>query len=250
MGITSHGSGIGTRDTIAAAIGALAAVALAASMVGAQSAVPSAVVAPSALPSAAAGTSIAPPGSDPLGVPYGDWAGRWWSWLISVPADQSPALTDNCAAGQTGDVLMIPHTTFGNELATTCHITEGQSVLASAGGTFCDDADGTTKTELEMVRCVDLGRNEFLGARITVDGVDVPNIGMHWALSPLTEITYPEGNIFGLPAGTAHGVAGGWFAMISGLEPGTHEIVVHDELIDAGETISAQVTATVEVAAK
>ena len=237
--IQASRSVVGTR-VLGVVFGGAAALMLSASLVAAQS--------PAASPPN--GMAVAAPGSEPMGVAYGEWAGRWWKNLFALPAATNPAVVDNCDANLVGDVLMLPQTTFGNALATTCHITEGQSILASPGGTFCDDVDGTTPTEVAMLRCVDLGRNSLSGARLTIDGVDVPDVAAYWTLSPLMELTYPEGNIFGLPATDAKGVGGGWFLVISGLESGTHEIVVHDDLTDAGEHLPADVTATVEVAAK
>ncbi len=192
---------------------------------------------------------VAPGEPDPLGVPYGEWAGRWWDWFIGTPADKNPSVVDNCAAGLTGDVLMLPTANLGKTFEINCNITEGQSVLASAGGTLCDDSGEPPQDGEDLVRCVDLARSDFLNPRITVDGYEVPDITRLWALSPKFSLDWPENNIFGIPPRTSNAVAGAWLAMID-LPVGAHRIVVSDEAFDAGSIQSAKLTANVQVAAK
>ena len=73
--------------------------------------------------------AIAPPGSDPLGVPYETWAARWWSWLLGAPAETNPPVAETCDTAQPGDAVFVPQTFFGMEHALTCAVGGSQPVL-------------------------------------------------------------------------------------------------------------------------
>ena len=40
---------------------------------------------------------VFPPHSHPYGKNYGEWAVKWWQWVLSIPADRNP-LTDTNGA--------------------------------------------------------------------------------------------------------------------------------------------------------
>ena len=53
---------------------------------------------------------VYPPGSNPLGVTYGEWTAKWWQWLLSIPGPVNPNLDTtgaNCAQGQSGPVWFL-----------------------------------------------------------------------------------------------------------------------------------------------
>src|SRR4029077_20020533 len=53
---------------------------------------------------------VYPPGSNPLGVTYGEWTARWWQWLLSIPGPVNTNLDTtgaNCAQGQSGPVWFL-----------------------------------------------------------------------------------------------------------------------------------------------
>ncbi len=192
--------------------------------------------------------TLAAPGSDPLGVPYEDWASRWWSWLMSSPAAVNPGLTDACDAGQGPEAFFIPQTFPGIELAVTCHAAAGQPVLVSPGGSICTPDAG--ETEEDVAACVANSDATLFAPSVTVDGQPIADIGDWFVMSEPFELMLPEDNLFGIPAGPVSGVlSSGWFVMLSDLAPGTHTIVLHDETTDpATGNLVAELTATVEVA--
>jgi hypothetical protein len=174
--------------------------------------------------------SVAPPGSDPLGVAYGDWAADWWSWLLTAPAEASPMLVGGCSARESAPVVFVPQTFFGNALEFECAVSHDRWLLVGGAGVECDSITGGGETEEELSACVEEGRASFSHVSITVDGEPVPALGEHWVTSPMYELEIPEGNLFGLPGGTTNAVAGGWFVMIEPLAPGSHTIVVRGEV--------------------
>jgi hypothetical protein len=198
----------------------------------------------------ATGTLVAPPGSDPLGVSYGQWADRWFTWVASVPAAENPLLTDDCQAGQEegGDVFFLPHAMPGTSVTAECMVGADQSVLAQAGGVIWTNDDGETFEE--MVPLVEALRGDFSQLSVTIDGVEVPDIDSYWVVSPGARYVFGEDNIFGVDPGTElDAVAGGWFVMIPPLEPGSHTIVVRDRVAsdDGSESPIAEYTANVTV---
>ena len=52
--------------------------------------------------------------SEPFGLPYREWTGRWWQWALSTPKSVNP-LEDRtgkyCAEGQGGPVWFLAGTT-------------------------------------------------------------------------------------------------------------------------------------------
>jgi hypothetical protein len=237
---------IGRRSMTLVALTCLTATTLGASVAGAQSPDPS----PSPATGTIAGATLWPPGSDPLGVPYEEWAARWWTWVGTVPADRDPGTTDDCQVNQSGPVFFIPHTWPGMTHETTCVVRSDQAILATGGGAYCDLASGWGENEAELRACIDADMDVFSNVSVSVDGEAVPDIDRYWVISPMHDVTFPEGNAFEIEPGTTQAVAAGWFVMISDLEPGTHEIVVHDDVDipdDDEAPLPAELRATVEV---
>lgn len=195
-------------------------------------------------------TNAVPPGEAPLGIPYGEWGARWWVWFASVLASEHPGAIDNCQAGQEGEVFFVPHVPPGVALTTTCVVSAGQWVLANGGSTLCDAAGGWGETEAEQRACVEGDKPVFSNVTVSIDGVMVPGMIDRWVISPQFELTLPEGNIFGAPAGKDEGVTGGWWVMFRPLPIGSHTIVVHDDIDIPGDEegpIPAILIANIEV---
>ena len=194
--------------------------------------------------------SVVAPDQSPLGVSYPQWVSRWNQWFLGLPADGHPMMVDDCQAGQQGDAFIVPTTYFGNTLQTTCTVAADQHILVSPGSISCSRDPGDSDEAL--LACAEDARSEFANLSVTVDGEAIPNIDDFWAVSPITPVELPEGNLFEAPAGTVDIVGGGWYAMLEPLTPGTHTIVVRGETDfpdDDEGLVAAETIATVEVAA-
>src|SRR5213593_3736502 len=60
--------------------------------------------------------SVLPPGGQPYGQTYSEWAADWWVWALSQPTPTNPLLDNTgrrCAEGQTGAVWFLAGTFAG-----------------------------------------------------------------------------------------------------------------------------------------
>lgn len=197
-------------------------------------------------------STVIPAGEEPLGVPYGDWAARWWQWMTSSPLAVNPGEVDNCQENQGGEVFYIPHVVAGVTMETACEVGPDQWILATPGGTIWTNSDG--ETDEEILAGLNEWRGIYSNLRLTIDGEDVPDIDSYWVLSPVWESEYIEDDILGGEPGTvARMAAGGWFVMIPPLEPGSHTVAVYDELIaepgDTNPPVAAELIANITVPA-
>lgn len=178
---------------------------------------------------AGSATTVVPPTEAPLGTSYADWGAAWWRWLLNVPAIEDPEAGD-CQAGQGGDVFFIPHVPPGVSISTDCLVGADQWILASAGGTVWDNADGSGSTPDDLLALVEADIPMFSEPAVIIDGEEVADIESYWVVDPAFTIEYGADNPYGLAEGTWDAAMGGWFVMIPPLEPGAHEVVVRDAI--------------------
>jgi hypothetical protein len=217
-------------------------------LIGAALLVPGATLAQEASDDPHAFTVI-PPDESPLGVTYPEWVGRWNQWFLGLPSEGHPADSDACQSGQSGDVFIIPSTFFGNTLETHCTVGADQHILISPGSISCGREPGDTDEAL--LACADEARATTVNISASVDGEAIPMIDAYWAVSPITPVELPVGNLYGMPAGVIDVAGGGWYLILEPLAPGTHTIVVHAETDypdDEEGLLAAETIATVEVA--
>jgi hypothetical protein len=173
---------------------------------------------------------VLPPQAMPFGASYGEWAARWWIWLMAQPADVSPILDSTgefCTVGQTGHVWFLTGT-FGGATVRNCTVPAGRAlvipVLNGAYFAFLDDPP-ETRTE-QFIRSQVAWVKEATGLFAEIDGIQVADVARWYEESPLFRIVLPDGNIFGLDAGFVLDpcVDAGYYLAVPPLPPGTHTI--------------------------
>jgi hypothetical protein len=170
-----------------------------------------------------------PPGTDPYGVSYGEWSTEWWKWLHSIPEDRNPAADTTgafCAENQnaSGPVWFLAGT-WGSKEVRSCTIPFGKSLLVSPIDMLCTPVDTPgIKTEADMRKCAKGDQDKVNLVKVTVDGVDIPDMTDYRFQSPLFNLTLPENNALGVPAQETQGVSDGYFVMLKPLSRGEHEI--------------------------
>jgi hypothetical protein len=170
-----------------------------------------------------------PPGSNPHGLSYGEWSAEWWKWLDGIPKDRNPAADKTgafCSVNQntTGPVWFLAGT-WGSKEERSCAIPDGKSILISPIEMLCSPADQPgMKTEEDMRKCAKEDQDKVKLVKVTVDGIEVPNISDYRFQSPLFNLSLPENNVQGVPAQEVQGVSDGYFVMLKPLSSGEHEI--------------------------
>ena len=170
------------------------------------------------------------------GATLGEWSARWFQWAFSFPPDVNPASNPGgggCGYGQAGPVFFLP-ANFGPPGPTmTCVVPEGVAIFLNLGGANCSTVEPPPffgRDEDELRTCAAMATNAYPIATqtLTINGQEVPDLTSYRSSSPLTSIVFPEDNIFGVSAGTAHFVNDAYGFLIAPPAPGTYEIVIMD----------------------
>jgi hypothetical protein len=163
--------------------------------------------------------------SAPYGIPYQQWAQKWWQWSFSVPAAQHPR--DNftpvkCASGQHGPVWFLADSLSGT-VERTCTIPAGKSILAGVLTGECDSSDPTLHSDQDIRQCATEGDDYgVIGA--TLDGVKLQNMDQSRIDSGFYNLTIPADNIYKEKPGTYKAFTNGFFVFLRPLSPGTHDL--------------------------
>lgn len=200
---------------------------------------------------------VYPPGSNPLGVSYGEWTARWWQWLLSIPAPVNPNLDTtgaNCAQGQFGPVWFLGgRFSGGPQTVRACKVPADKLLLMPIVNVGFGDGQGDCNgigplhPDPNLPLCPTMfapvsfnqpnGWTPVTGAvvdylnnppalELTVDGIPLQNPTAYRALAPQFTYALPHNSVFsGHPAGT-YGPAGsdGYWVMLTPLPPGRHTI--------------------------
>lgn len=165
--------------------------------------------------------------SKPYNLTYGEWTAKWWQWLLSIPQDSSPAVDEtgeNCATNQNGPVWFLAGTT-GGSAERTCVVPAGVAILFPVINSMCDYASyPTVKTETDLLACARADNDQAINLQASIDGTSLQNLEKYRIQSPLSNITYPENNIFGASSGSTKMISDGFWVFLEPLGDGEHEI--------------------------
>jgi hypothetical protein len=182
---------------------------------------------------------IFPPDTMPYNMTYGEWSAKWWQWILSIPTENNPLNDDNgrnCAVEQSGPVWFLVGTT-GGLIERTCTIPGGSAILIPVINGECSYAEYPSfGSESELRSCAITQMDKATQLKARIDGVDVTDLNTYRFQSPLFNLTLPENNIFGLPAGTTEAVADGFWILLEPLTAGNHEIQFGGGLVDVSTT--------------
>jgi hypothetical protein len=181
---------------------------------------------------------IFPPSSKPYGKTYGQWAVAWWQWALGTPADINPVLDSTgqfAGVGQSGPVWFLG-STFGDSEERTFSVPRRKALflpvfqfIFGAAVFDCDPSNPGVPCDVPTLRQnAAAATTAATTLEVSIDGDRVRKIRNYRAISPDTfSVTFPEGAVFGLPAGTfAPHVADGYWLMLEPLDAGKHTIRV------------------------
>lgn len=184
-----------------------------------------------------ANSAVMPVTSKQNGVSYGEWSGRHWQWLFSMPGDEHP-LADTAPAetNQSGTVWFLGGTfTFTNVEGVvvgtanrTITVPKGTSLFFPILDGEASDIEGNGETEAEL-RAAAQSLADLIDPDnlfLDIDGKPVTNLDKYRVQSPLFTIApLPEGNVLLVPAGTTGiAVSDGYFVMLKPMSVGTHTL--------------------------
>ena len=182
---------------------------------------------------------VLPPNSNPYGMSYAEWGGKWWQWALSIPNATSPVFDttgEYAAIGQSGPVWFLAGD-FGGTVQRTVTVPAGKAVFFPIYNyvwvNMPDYGDNPwSEAQYEYVR-------EFIEESIDsatllaceIDGQPVGNIEAYRCVTPYAAAfmaTLPDDNLwsaYGVPAGTyGPSVQGGYYLMLAPLPAGQHTI--------------------------
>jgi hypothetical protein len=190
---------------------------------------------------------VLPPTAHPHGRSYSEWAAAWWTWALSQPVSTNPVLDPNgafCANGQEGKVWFLAGT-FGGTATRSCTISPGTALLFPVVNRVSCGVPPDPATEEEVRNNVSIVPEQANGLNAMIDGIPISDIqGRYFEESVLFEVVLPEGNLFGLDAGTvvAPCADAGYYLMVHPLPPGEHTIEFGGSLTDFSTQVTYHIT--------
>jgi hypothetical protein len=176
---------------------------------------------------AAASRDVVPATSNAYGASLLTWQQRWIQWAFG--SSTNPLLSGIC--GEKVGRLFFLTVALAPGTEVNCEIPKGTPLLATPGGTVVwAPTDGQTRDELLAARDAALATNS--DPQATLDGRSL-RVDDALRLSDVYTIALEPGNFIqtvdpGVSGDATQVASGGWFARITPLNPGRHELVLSD----------------------
>ena len=168
-------------------------------------------------------------------------AAAWTQWAYSQPVEESPLIGsyeggEKCNGTPVsltpGDTWFLAGTSNGETVVRTCTVPTGKQLFfpVASATFFITEPGETKKIARDYVRNFinDLLADPDLGIAVTVDGTNLYSNRIVRARTSFFTVTFPENNIFGVPAGEYQTISDGLWVTLPPLSEGTHTI--HFEL--------------------
>jgi hypothetical protein len=179
----------------------------------------------------------------PAGASYDVLAVQWWQYVLAQPAATNPLLDAtgaDCAAGQAGPVFFLAGSLSSDPVQRTACVVRGPRALFFPLLNSIDvhvPTDDQTTPELIYADFVNNVAFRADSLHASVDGNAVPGLDpttgrFRACAAPVAgcfpqsfAVRVPDGNLFGLPAGTyGPAVQDGFYLLLAPLAPGVHTI--------------------------
>lgn len=165
--------------------------------------------------------------SKPYGLAFPQWSEKWWKWMISIPQPQNPLndnTGENCGNGQNDSHVWFMTGTGSGTVVRSCNVPSSKAILIQPVGNECSYAENPSlRTESELRNCAITG-DQTTTKYISIDGRNVQNLERYAVQTPLFDLTLPQNNIFGAPAGPTKSVGHAYMIFLQPLKVGKHEI--------------------------
>jgi len=184
--------------------------------------------------------------SRPYGLSYEEWMAEWWRYFVAIPEANSPASDptgEKCSINQNNDHAWFLAGAFQGKETRTCEVTADKALIGVFIGIACNEMqDGPVDT---LTECAEEGPRYLRLAKLTIDGIEVPNVEGYKVTSPPTNMSFPQGAVWGAPEGNYTLVGSGIMPIIKPLSPGNHIITfqgIFDHPTDYTYDVAVDVT--------
>jgi hypothetical protein len=174
--------------------------------------------------------------SRPYGLSYSEWSTKWWQWIISIPAKDSPRLDltgQKCSVAQDDPNVWFLAQIGSGSVERNCTIPKDKAIFIPILTGECDYlSNPTVKTESDLRKCAYSG---IEGAQLSavVDGRNLKNLERYRVQSPLFDFVIPSDTGFGQgPVGTTKAVADGYHVILEPPSPGRHTLQFSANIVD------------------
>jgi hypothetical protein len=161
----------------------------------------------------------------PYDLSYEEWATEWWRYFVAIPDVNSPAADptgEKCSINQNNDHAWYLAGTFQGKVTRTCEVPAGKALIGAFIGIECNEKqDGPVDT---LTDCAQEGPKYLRLAKLTIDGIEVPNVEDYKVTSPPSNMSFPEGAAWGAPEGNYALVGSAIMPIIKPLPAGNHII--------------------------
>ena len=166
-----------------------------------------------------------PRDSRPYNMSYEEWATQWWRFFVGIPEVNSPAADptgEKCSINQNNNHTWFIAGAFQGKETRTCEVPADKAIAGVLIGIACNEMqDGPVDT---LTECAEEGPKYLRLVRLTIDGIEIPNIQDYKVTTPPTNISFPEGAVWGAPQGNYALVGSGIMPIIKPLPVGNHTI--------------------------
>ena len=186
----------------------------------------------------------------PFGIPYDEWPGKYWNWMISLTPEQSEPPNGSCLINKSNSMVMLLDPAVAGKHELECDISSKDGIMIASWNGFFENnnkdevPDNTPAGQLSKMakEQLDLGA---VTSDVKVDGKSIAKLDEITSMSPnnivntkintmdnFTEIyakpfnvTIPENTyVADQVTGTWPAGAHGWFTFLKPLPPGEHKV--------------------------
>jgi hypothetical protein len=194
--------------------------------------------------------SLYPHKSTPFNVTMEKWLENYWNWFGSTEGKLLPRNGGPCGINQNGPVwfldFYIPQGGAKNNPTQNCEIPEGKAIFipSHVGEVDQSERPKAPYTDKEITDSAKDGNNGG-HVRLSIDGREFfdgrhitspEDYSLYRTITDFFNLTYVEGNNWGVPAGTYRAQADGYFSIVQPLAPGKHTIFLHSDTTQGEES--------------
>ncbi|MCX6884995.1 MAG: hypothetical protein NTX27_08145 [Verrucomicrobia bacterium] len=178
--------------------------------------------------------NVLSPNAHSYGKTYDEWGAAWWQWALSIPADHNPLLDTtgaDAAQGQSGPVWFLSGSFLG-AAERTVTVPAGKALFFPIINNSWISTEPTDPQDVAGIRAIiDPPADAETDLSCQIDSFSVKRPKGYRTESPLFDVTMPDNNVFGIPAGTyGPSMDAGYYLLVAPLSPGHHEIHFHGAL--------------------